>query len=377
MELLYIILTLLTLHYVIFVGSIYLGLIKLSRKEIEKETDEKLVSIIIPFRNEEAIILENLKSLEDLVYPDDKFEVIYVDDHSSDKSVELLNDNIKRKNFRVVQLPDGAENSANKKKAVEYGISLGMGEIIFASDADCKYNPDWISLMLKCFSKNTGFVAGPVDFETTNSFMSNIQQIEHASLILTGAGLISAGNPIICSGANISFRKDVFKEVGGYSGYADLASGDDSFLITKVFFDSSFEVNFCYDNSAMVKTRGNENLEEFLNQRKRWVGKAFFYKRKLILLQIVLLALFLISLPIQLVLGIIIDNTLLYGFIIGYGLKILLDFVVMNRGTKTLYSRKIMKWFWVTEIIHIPYTIITLFSSLFSKFSWKGRELKK
>lgn len=381
MELLYIFFVLLTLHYVYFVGSIYFGLINLTKLKSlitpQKESVPKFISIVIPFRNEADIILQNLRSIEQLNYPIDQFEVIYIDDHSDDNSVELLNKNKHKENTRVVQAPGDSNNKASKKRAVEYGISLAKGEIIFASDADCTYNPDWITVMLKYMTKETGFVAGPVDFETSNTIFGHMQKFEHASLILTGAGLIGIRNPIICSGANIAFRKKVFYEVDGYSGYSNLASGDDSFLMTKVFYDSRLKVGFCYDNSAMVKTRANKNLGEFINQRKRWAGKAFFYKKKIILLQVVMLALFLISLPVALILGLVLKPLFLYFFLTGFLVKSVMDYLAMNTGTKTLYDRKIMRWFWITEVLHIPYTFVTVLLGSVGRFTWKGRDLKK
>ncbi len=375
--------SLLTLHYTYFIGSIFVGLKKLykSNQKLklsnENAINQHFVTIVIPFRNEADVILNNLKSISKLNYPVDLFEVIYIDDNSNDDSFELLSNSIENKNINVVKLPGSGIDTANKKKAVEYGISLAKGDIIFASDADCMYEKEWISTMLNYYDSDTGFIAGPVDFETSNSLLSSIQQLEHAGLILTGAGLIGANNPIICSGANISFRKDVFNELNGYAGYLDFASGDDSFLMTKVFYESKYTVNFCFENRAMVKTRANKNINDFLNQRKRWVGKAFYYKNKKIILHIIFLALFLISLPVQFLFGLLISPLFLYTFAVAFLLKAIGEFMVMFRGTGSLYGKNIMKWFFITELIHIPYTVITVILGFFSNFNWKGNSLKR
>lgn len=381
MDILYFFLTLITLHYAYFIGSIYSGLIKIRRKQTTLQKADKsikhFISIIIPFRNEADVILQNLRSLEQLNYPGNNFEVIYVDDNSDDNSYDLIKQNIQKTNISVVKLPDNSNHTANKKKAIEYGISLSKGEIIFASDADCTYNPNWINVMLKTINDKVGFVAGPVDFTLSDSVLSRIQQIEHAGLILTGAGLIGIRNPIICSGANIAFRKGLFYKVGGYSGYSELASGDDSFLMTKIFYDTEYKVQFCFNKEAMVKTQPSKNIREFLNQRKRWVGKAFFYRKKRILLQVVLLALFLMFLPVELILGLIGYSTLLYFFFGGIIVKIIFEYLVMQFGGKTIYESEMMKSFWVAEAFHIPYTIFVSLSGIFGKFNWKGRVLKK
>src|SRR5258705_10890645 len=77
------------------------------------------ISVVIPARNEEKNIAGLLKALEEQVYPKDLFEVIVVDDHSSDRTAEIVQQFAR---VRLIQLKNEESNSY-KKKAIEEGIA--------------------------------------------------------------------------------------------------------------------------------------------------------------------------------------------------------------------------------------------------------------
>ncbi len=107
---------LLLLHYIFFLQRILSGLNKL-KKTSNDEIPNEMVSIIIPFRNEEQNILANLKSIESQNYPIEKYEVIYVDDFSEDRSFEILSNNITKDNIRVLFCPKRLLNKCAQKKS--------------------------------------------------------------------------------------------------------------------------------------------------------------------------------------------------------------------------------------------------------------------
>lgn len=375
MPFLLVIFLLLLLSYINFTLSIYWGIRR--KEEPDENKNYEFISIIIPFRNEEEVILRNLQSLKNLKYPEEFYEVIYVNDSSDDNSVKILEQEGLPENFSIISMNEGEIKTGHKKQAIELGIKHAKGEIITASDADCTYSPLWLNIINNMFDEQTGFVAGPVDFENDGKCWDGIQQLEHASLIITGGGLMSIKNPIICSGANLAFRVKAFNEVNGYSGYKEYSSGDDSFLMTKIFYDSNYKIKFCFDNDAMVKTRANRNVAEFFRQRKRWVGKAFFYKRKKILFRLTLLLLFFIALVLQLFLGIFVNIVYLYSFLISFFAKVLFDVLVMNEGLKHIYEKRMLKYFLVAEIFHVPYSLVSVVMGAFGKKKWKGREVAR
>ena len=218
-SILLIVFILLLLHYLIFLSLVYAGLSKLQPNTLNK-IPEEFVSVIIPFRNESENILNSLNSIEDQDYPLEKFEVIYVNDSSTDNSVEILEKNKSKKNIKIISVPDEFSVNAHKKRAIRYGIEHSVGEIIVTTDADCIHDRKWLTSLLQNLDDETAFVSGPVEFADDGKFFSKIQKIEFAGLVLTGAGLIGAGKPTICNAANIAYKRKIYEEVGGFKDRA-------------------------------------------------------------------------------------------------------------------------------------------------------------
>jgi len=364
------------LHYLFFLQRIFRGLknLKLTANE---SLPHELVSIIIPFRNEEENIIANLKSIESQFYPEDKFEVIYVDDSSEDKSLELLKNNIKKNNIRVLSVPDDFSKNAHKKRAVRYGIENAKGQIIVTTDADCTHHEEWLKSLMQLFDSLTGFVSGPVKFESDNSLFSKFQKLEFAGLVLCGAGLIGAGHPTICNAANIAYRKKVFDEVGGFKDQMNLSSGDDELLMQKIAKNSDFKVKFCIDKKSIVKTSANRTLGDFYQQRKRWASKGLFYSDKSLVLKLIFIYAFYVGLVAQIILGLTFHPIFLLSLLSSLILKVIFEFRIISKGKEILLNDLQLKYLFVAEIFQIPYIIFTGLVGVFGNYLWKSRKLKR
>ena len=106
------------------------------------------ITVLIPARNEEAIILDCLRSLAGQSYPKDRFEVIVLDDHSTDRTAAVVQkyatsgaSGLTLRCLRIAEmvLPSGL--TAYKKFAIETGVAAASGELIVTSDADCFFEP--------------------------------------------------------------------------------------------------------------------------------------------------------------------------------------------------------------------------------------------
>lgn len=365
---------LLLIHYLAFLSVIYYGLNNL-RTSHSSEYPEEFVSIIVPFRNETENILNCYKSLTEQDFPKDKYEIIFVNDFSTDDSLEKLNANNTFENVKVISVPDSYSINAHKKRAIRYGIENSVGDIIVTTDADCIHSTKWIKSILSFFDNDTGFISGPVEFLDGNSAFSRIQKLEFAGLVITGAGLIGAEKPTICNAANISYRKNVYEEVGGFNYQMNLSSGDDELLMQKIHKDSKFKVRFALNRNAIVKTTANKNLTEFYQQRKRWASKGLFYNNKMLVLKLILIYLFYLSIPLQLILGLFFSNVFLFATLISFVAKLLAEFFILKKGVNLLFEPALLRSFLWAELFQIPYIIIAGVSGLFGNYIWKNRKV--
>ena len=364
------------LHYLFFLQLIFRGLNKLKPSNNEILPHE-FVSIIIPFRNESQNIVANLKSIESQLYPSEKFEVVYVNDFSEDNSLELLKSNIEKNNVRVLSVPEDYSKNAHKKRAIRYGIENAKGGIIVTTDADCIYNEEWLQSLMLSFDSLTGFVSGPVEFISDGKLFSKFQQLEFAGLVLCGAGLIGSGHPTICNAANIAYRKKVFDEVGGFKDQMNLSSGDDELLMQKISKDSDFKVKFCIEQRAIVKTSANKTIGDFFQQRKRWASKGLFYGDKSLVFKLILIYTFYVGLIFQLILGLILNQTFLVSFLISLFLKSILELRILAKGKEKILRNIQLEYFFIAEIIQIPYIIYAGLIGAFGNYSWKSRKVKR
>ena len=134
-NLLIIVTVVLTAHYVFFILRIYSGLNKLEGIKAKNEIEE-FVSVIIPFRNEENNIATTYNNLINQNYPPKKFEIIFVDDSSDDRSLEIISSLPKKENVKIISVPDEFSINAHKKRAIRFGIEKSAGSIIVTTAAD-------------------------------------------------------------------------------------------------------------------------------------------------------------------------------------------------------------------------------------------------
>jgi cellulose synthase/poly-beta-1,6-N-acetylglucosamine synthase-like glycosyltransferase len=353
-------------HYSLFLFSIFLGLKKLKPSQ-SNQIPKEFVSIIIPFRNESENIISNIKSIIGQNFPEDNYEVIYVDDNSTDNSFQMLNEFTKPQNVKVLSLPKEYSPNAHKKRAIRYGIENSNGELIITTDADCIYSSNWLTSMLSNYDEETGFISGPVEFVDDDGIFSKLQKLEFAGLVITGAGLIGSGKPTICNAANIVYRKKAYEEVNGFYDQMDLSSGDDELLMQKIAKDTKYKVKFSLISGSIVKTHASKNINAFYHQRKRWASKGLFYKNISLIIKLILIYLFYLGLLIQPFLVFFISSSFIYTFALSLFSKLILEYVILLKGKKVLFSKLSLKAFLLAAGI----------SGIFGNLQWKERQIKR
>jgi len=256
--------------YFIFLGLLFIGWLRAIRNR-NFGTVENFVSVVVAVRNEESTISTLIESLARQSYPKNKFEILVIDDHSTDQTkVELANLIAKFSNLSIL-VKDSV--GVGKKKAITTGVEAAQGEIILTTDADCTLPIDWISGMCKVFNQDTHMVMGAVKISTNNTFFSEIQALEFSSVMGSGIAMLGWNKPVMCNGASLAFRKEAFFEVGGYGGNFQIPSGDDEFLMRKIIKRFPNSIRFVANPDCTVATAPQNSVYDFIEQRLRWGGK--------------------------------------------------------------------------------------------------------
>lgn len=326
-------------------------------------------TLIIPFRNERLNLPTLAEELKKIAIPN--LEILLIDDYSEDGSGELLAHLVQGiQGVRVLHSP-----GIGKKAALDFGISQAGGEIILASDADCKFPDHWVSEMTDPFRfPKVQLVAGPVISEGGGAgFFGKFQQIEWLSILLLTQVSFSRERPLMCSGANLAFRKKAFEEVQGYTGNENWLSGDDEFLLKKVVL--RFGPESCVylpAKEVLVTTHSQANWKELVRQRIRWAGKWKAHRS----FSHALAAVF--TFGVQMIwfgsIFVFSQNANTLAFLgLFWGIKILSENFSLGRVGDSLEQKPGFGYFVLTSLVHPIYVIWVGLGTLFIKVKWKGR----
>lgn len=340
------------------------------------------ISVIIAVRNEENNIHSLLQSLQKQAYPSTLFEVIVVDDHSTDKTFELVS-NFPKGEMRLSLLKLSEHISPEqiigsyKKKAIEYGISKATGKLMVTTDADCLFTNEWL-LVIGRFYESTAakFIAAPVKIDGTRSFLSIFQTLDFLTLQGITAASVHKKIHSMCNGANLAYEKSAFTEVNGFEGIDNISSGDDLLLMHKIYSRYPQQVFYLKHESAIVSTAPVTTWKQFFQQRIRWASKADSYTDKRIFW--VLLLVYLLNVCF-LVLGVaaFFKSTWAFFFLLLFLAKILIEFPFVNTVAHFFKQQLLMNYFIIMQPLHITYTLIAGWLGKFGSFEWKGRRIKK
>ncbi|MEX0883850.1 MAG: glycosyltransferase [Cyclobacteriaceae bacterium] len=328
-------------------------------------------TLLIPFRDELKNLGRLMANLSGVL--PGKAEVIFIDDQSEDGSLEWVKKEIKalaKGNWRCI-----SSNGSGKKAALNTGILASQFDILVTTDADVILNKGWPSSLISSFSEPTiQLVAGPVLVQGKESVFAHFQLAEWASILLVTRASFQWRNPVMCSAANLAFRKSAFFSVGGYQGNEQFLSGDDEFLLKKVHqYYGGFSTKYIIEKNSLVQTFAFDSIIAWINQRARWAGKWKLHGFGIHALSAMGLVIF-SAIHLSTFIWVLVSLKWGLAILIYWGMKIGMERKVLGRVLNS-YDRDLPlgSYIW-TSVLHPALILITLPYALFGKFSWKGRK---
>ncbi len=329
------------------------------------------VSIVVPSRNEENNVRQCLESIANCSYPKDKYEIIAVNDRSTDRTpeiIESLTEDIP--NLVPVHITEETSNPnlRGKPGALQAGIEKAKGEIVVMTDADCTFKHTWIEAIKNAFtdSKLT-FLASFTSIKGKN-FFENMQAIEWIMLHSMASAGLAFKHPLGCYGNNISIRRDAFFEVGGYH-HIGFSVTEDLALIRTLVNDKKF-VRYHPHSDSIVFTKPCNNLSELISQHHRWATgglelgwKAFSF---VVTTAIYWLGIFASIVTLQPLWLIIIIGT-----------RLILDSIFMLPQLIKLRENRLIKWLIPSILVLMVWELVIPFLLLNKKVVWKGQVFSK
>lgn len=333
------------------------------------------VSVLIAARNEEEKLEKTILDILAQNYPADLLQLIVVDDHSTDRTSEIIL-SFAPQGVKLIKLNENQALNSYKKKAITEAIKLSHSELIVTTDADCRMGTEWLKTIVDFYEAGDyKMISSPVAFfEEKNSF-EEMQSLEFLFLIGLGAAGIGNNMPSTCNGANLAYRRDVFFELKGFHGIDDLASGDDELFLHKVASAYPGGIGFCKSADAIVYTHAKSSLKEFIQQRKRWASKSTRYKNRGIVVLGISVWLFNLMIILNFLAGFL-DPVFWYLSLMSIILKMLAELIFLI-PVCSFAGRKTLLWYQpLLTVIHIFYLVFIGIAGNSGKYNWKGRMVR-
>ncbi len=334
------------------------------------------ISVVIPARNEAAVIGACVASVLGGDYPRELLQLIVVDDFSEDGTAELAAA-AGAEVIRMDALPADPEGStAFKKKALAAGIAASSAELIVTTDADCLAPKGWLRAIAAAYeAAPAAAVIGPVAFLEGKRIVEIFQSIDFMTMqgITAAAQQLELGS--MANGANFAFAREAYDAVGGYKDISGLASGDDYLLLHKLKQRYPRGIRYLKSRDAIVRTKAQPDWRSFFRQRIRWASKSGKYPDHRLTAILMLVYLF---------------NVGLMGCALGaaWGLlswklcgllllvKILAELSFLWPVAGFYAKRRELAWFPFLQPLHILYIISAGFLGMAGGYEWKGRQVR-
>ncbi|MCB0790989.1 MAG: glycosyltransferase [Flavobacteriales bacterium] len=228
------------------------------------------VSVVVPVRNEEMRIAPLLQDLHAQEMDRERYEVIVVDDGSTDATSTIAKGMADRwRGLHIITL----HGDEGKKAALVRGCRAAKGLFVLASDGDVRHGPRHLPrVSARMASGGIDLLLMPVWTVADRGWCQLAQQLEQAALLGAAMGSALIGRPILANGANLAFRRDLLLDRRRDPLGTNWASGDDMFMLAAVSArDGAIEADPHPD--ALVRTQAVSGWRAYFDQRLRWAGK--------------------------------------------------------------------------------------------------------
>lgn len=233
-------------------------------------TDIPYISIIVPVFNGERFIGTCIESINKLNYPKDNFEVIVVDNGSSDRSIDTIRN---FQNNSDIDIKLYVEKGKGAYRARNLGVKNAKGDIIVFTDADCIVNCNWLANIVSYFSdKTVGGVAGEIFPQKGNSL---VERYAVSIEMWSQKPMFNSRLLPFAQTGNVAYRKDVFSKIGYF---AKILAGGDADYSWRMLLETDYKMT--YANNATVIHDHKIDLKGLFRQTFRYGCSNVFLQKK-------------------------------------------------------------------------------------------------
>jgi poly-beta-1,6-N-acetyl-D-glucosamine synthase len=255
----------LSLYFSIFFLLVFLDKKNFFKNEVSgtKLIDLPQVSVLVPAYNEEKTVLRTLQSIDAIEYPKDKMEVIIINDGSTDKTEEIVQNYIKDKeNFKII-----SQKNQGKATGLNNALKVVTGEYFACLDADSFVDPWTLRKMLAMYQKSKDdlvIVTPAMKVEKPRNILQRIQWLEYIVIIFIARLTSQLDSLYVAPGPFSLYRTSIIRKIGGFDVKNITEDQEIAYRIQK----KNYKIKQCFD--GYVYTTAPHKLKPFYQQRRRW-----------------------------------------------------------------------------------------------------------
>jgi cellulose synthase/poly-beta-1,6-N-acetylglucosamine synthase-like glycosyltransferase len=222
-------------------------------------------SILLPVKNEENVITSLLTAFANLNYPEDKREIIVIEDGSTDKTLDICLDYARNHvGFTVLH----GESSHGKPSALNFGLSHAKGDIVAVFDADSLPDPNVLTNASAYFRDDQiGAIQGKTLSKNASKNMltrfASYEETGWCEVYLRAKDLL---NLFVHLKGNCEFiRRDILLNVKGF----DASMLCEDMELSARLLDNGYNIRYASD--VLVLQESPASLKSLFRQRTRWL----------------------------------------------------------------------------------------------------------
>ena len=229
------------------------------------------VSIMVPAHNEGIVIEKTVRSLLSLDYPEERYEVIIINDNSSDNSAQILKgiqDENPAVTLKVINT-DAVTGGKGKSNALNIGFNISKGEYLAIYDADNTPEKKALKYLVVTLSRNEDLGAVIGKFRTRNKSYNLLTRFINIETLffqwMAQAGRWKLFKLCTIPGTNFLIRRSIIEEIGGWDTKALAEDTEISFRIYRMGYKIMFMPK------AVTWEQEPQTFKVWFKQRTRWV----------------------------------------------------------------------------------------------------------